>query len=106
MLFSGGGTGLFGGRDLAQITANGFVEQQSVGGCPVDVNAAHHFIFGAPGPVLCVAFCAEGFDCGRPFAHADHRLLRVGRSLGNGCHLIPPDWAVYRVIRGLKSRKG
>ncbi|MCY1360466.1 hypothetical protein D9M69_470930 [compost metagenome] len=90
-LLSLGGLGLLRGcllrwGDLTKVASQGFLKCHALGATALDVDTAHHFIFGAARPVLGVALGSETLCSGGPAGFADNRFPRTGISFDDGGH--------------------
>lgn len=66
-----------GGRDFAQVAGQGRPKRHAFARGALNLNAAHHFIFGAACPVFGVGFGTEDFGRGGPADFADGVCLRA-----------------------------
>src|SRR5690554_3548357 len=78
--------GLLGGGDISQVALEGGLERHALRGAALDIDTAHHFVFGAACPVLGIALRAESLGSSWPACLADDGFPATRGGLDDGGH--------------------
>lgn len=80
------GAGLLGGGNVGQVALEGGFERHALRGTALDIDATHHFIFGAAAPVLSVTFGTKGLGGSGPAGLANDGFPATRGGLDDGGH--------------------